>query len=140
MDSAPKMQLDEHVPGESRTTERMSFPLEQARQNVSYRARKSKSLGDGLLRKHEGSNACAANKDVMVPGMIYRRYKVHGEWRIFRWLCKENNRTQKKANGVSDLEDDGERKEFCRETEGRGRQISKRRGSDDEGSSLRNQS
>ena len=65
----------------------------------------------------------------MVPGMICCRYKVHGEWRIFRWLCKENNRTQKKANGISDLEDDEERKEFCRETEGRGRQISKRRGS-----------
>jgi hypothetical protein len=49
-------------------------------------------------------------------GSICRRYKVHGEWRIFRWLCKDDKCMHKKANGVSDLEDDGERKEFCRET------------------------
>jgi hypothetical protein len=55
-------------------------------------------------------------KDVMVPPTMGCRYKVHGEWRIFRWLFKENKCKNKKANGVSDLEDNGERKEFCRET------------------------
>jgi hypothetical protein len=55
-------------------------------------------------------------KDVLVPRTMRCRYKVHGEWRIFRWLCKKNKCMREKANGVSDLEDDGERKEFCRET------------------------
>jgi hypothetical protein len=31
-------------------------------------------------------------------------------------LKKKNKCMLEKANGVSDLEDDGERKEFCRET------------------------
>jgi YHS domain-containing protein len=28
---------------------------------------------------------------------MWCRYKVHGEWRIFRWLCKENKCMYKKS-------------------------------------------
>src|ERR1700733_10847754 len=70
------------------------------------------------VAEREGSNACTGKSTSWFRGRfaVGIRYKVHGEWRFFRWLCKEDQCMRKKANGVSDLEGDGERKEFCRET------------------------
>ena len=47
---------------------------------------------------------------------------------------------RKKANGVSDLEGDGERKEVCREDWLKRKANLETEGIDDEGSSLRNES
>ena len=92
------------------------------------------------VAEHEGSKCMYGQKDVMVPGTICCGYKVHGEWRFFRWLCKEDKCMHKKANGVSDLEGDGERKEFCREDWLKRKANLETEGIDDEGSSLRNES
>ena len=94
------------------------------------------------VAEHEGSNACTGKSTSWFRGRfaVGIRYKVHGEWRFFRWLCKEDKCMHKKANGVSDLEGDGERKEFCREDWLKRKANLETEGIDDEGSSLRNES
>src|ERR1700692_300237 len=68
------------------------------------------------VEEHEGSNPCTGKRMSWFRGRCAVGIRCTGSGEFSDGFVKKTDCMHKKANGVSDLEDDGERKEFCRET------------------------